>query len=230
MFIDKSMTTDVVTIDPETRIAEACELLRRTKIRHLPVTDKDGRLVGIVTDRDIRSAMPSNLSSEEAVAEERKRIAQLKVKDIMTRDVVTISAMNTLEDALLLMQRTRVGAFPVVDRQNKLIGMISVRDLMRAFINVLGIEEPGTLLCIVVEDKLGQMKRIVDAITEERISFGSILVARYWEEGKRAVFPYLLTSNVARAKAKLESLGFTLLNPMQWSLDQLPKKTDKQTK
>jgi acetoin utilization protein AcuB len=225
MFIDKSMTTDVVTIDPETRIAEACELLRRTRIRHLPVTDKDGRLVGIVTDRDIRSAMPSVLSSEETVAEERKRIAQLKVKDIMTTNVVTISPMNTLEDALLLMQRTRVGAFPVVDRQNKLIGMISVRDLMRAFINVLGIEEPGTLLCIVVEDKLGQMKRIVDAITEERISFGSILVARYWEEGKRAVFPYLLTSNVARAKAKLESLGFTLLNPMQWSLDQLPKKT-----
>jgi acetoin utilization protein AcuB len=101
---------------------------------------------------------------------------------------------------------------------------------MRAFINVLGIEEPGTLLCIVVEDKLGQMKRIVDAITEERISFGSILVARHWEEGKRAVFPYLLTSNVARAKAKLESLGFTLLNPMQWSLDQLPKRTEKQAK
>jgi len=230
MFIDKSMKTDVITIDPETSIAEACELLTRTRIRHLPVIDKDGRLLGMVTDRDIRSAMPSILLSAETAAEEKKKIAQLKVKDIMTRDVVTISPMNTLEDALLLMQRTRVGAFPVVDRQGRLIGLISVRDLMRAFINVLGIEEPGTLLCILVEDKLGQMKRIVDAITEERISFGSILVARYWEEGKRAVFPYLLTSNVARVKAKLESLGFTLLNPMQWSLDQLPKKTDKQPK
>jgi acetoin utilization protein AcuB len=230
MFIDKSMTTDVITVDPETSIAEACGLLTRTRIRHLPVIDKDGRLVGMVTDRDIRSAMPSILLSEETAAKEKKRIAQLNVKDIMTRDVVTISPMNTLEDALLLMQRTRVGAFPVVDRQGKLIGVISIRDLMRAFINVLGIEEPGTLLCILVEDKLGQMKRIVDAITEERISFGSILVARYWEEGKRAVFPYLLTSNVARVKSKLESLGFTLLNPMQWSLDQLPKKSDKQQK
>jgi acetoin utilization protein AcuB len=67
------------------------------------------------------------------------------------------------------------------------------------------------------------MKRIVDAISEERISFGSILVARHWEEGKRAVFPYLLTNNVAPVKKKLEQLGFTLLDPMQWHLDQLPK-------
>jgi len=161
------------------------------------------------------------------VASEIRQLALLKVKDIMTRNVVTVSPMNTLEDALLLMQRTKVGAFPVLDLQGKLIGIISVRDLMRAFINVLGIEEPGTLLCILAEDKMGQMKRIVDAITEERIPFGSILVARYWEEGKRAVFPYLLTNNVARVKVKLEGLGFTLLNPMQWSLDQLPKKTDK---
>ena len=227
MFIDKSMTIDVLTVDPGTSIAEAAELMSRNRIRHLPVIDQDSRLVGIVTDRDIRSAMPSNLLSEEAVASEIKQFALLKVKDIMTRNVVTVSPMNTLEDALLLMQRTKVGAFPVLDLQGKLIGIISVRDLMRAFINVLGIEEAGTLLCIVAEDKIGQMKRIVDAITEERIPFGSILVARYWEEGKRAVFPYLLTSNVARVKAKLEGLGYTLLNPMQWSLDQLPKKTDK---
>jgi acetoin utilization protein AcuB len=227
MFIDKSMTRDVLTIDAETSIAEAAESMSRNRIRHLPVTDREGRLVGIVTDRDIRSAMPSILSSEELVGKEMERIAQLRVKDIMTKNVVTVSPMNTLEDALLLMQRTKVGAFPVLDRQGKLVGIISVRDLMRAFINVLGIEEPGTLLCILAEDKIGQMKRIVDAITEERIPFGSILVARYWEKGKRAVFPYLLTSNVARVKTKLEGLGYTLLNPMQWSLDQLPKKAEK---
>jgi acetoin utilization protein AcuB len=227
MFIDKSMTRDVLTVDPETSIAEAAELMSGNRVRHLPVTDPDGRLVGIVTDRDIRSAMPSVLSNEDIVSREKERIALLKVQDIMTRKVVTVSPMNTLEDALLLMQRTKVGAFPVLDLQGRLIGIISVRDLMRAFINVLGIEEAGTLLCIVADDKIGQMKRIVDAITEERIPFGSILVARYWEEGKRAVFPYLLTSNVARVKAKLEGLGYTLLNPMQWSLDQLPKKTEK---
>ncbi len=224
MFIDKSMTREVIAIDPETTIAEAAELLARHRIRHLPVADKDGILVGIVTDRDVRSAMPSSVATGEEAVRERERVKQRTVKDIMTRKVVTVSPMNTLEDALLLMQQTKVGGFPVIDAKGKLIGIISIRDLMRAFINVLGIEEPGTLLCIVVEDRIGQMKKIVDAITEERISFGSILVARHWEQGKRAVFPYLLTSNVARVKAKLESLGFTLLNPMQWNLDQLPRK------
>ena len=223
MFIDKSMTREVIAIDPETTIAEAAGLLARHRIRHLPVTASDGKLVGIVTDRDIRSAMPSSVATGEEAERERERVAQRRVKDIMTTNVVTVSPMNTLEDALLLMQQTKVGGFPVVDAHGLLLGIISIRDLMRAFINVLGIEEPGTLLCIVVEDKIGQLKKIVDAITEERISFGSILVARYWEEGKRAVFPYLLTSNVARVKAKLEGLGFALLNPMQWNLDQLPK-------
>jgi acetoin utilization protein AcuB len=223
MFIDKSMTRDVITIDLDTTILEASELLARHRIRHLPVVDKESRLVGIVTDRDIRSAMPSIVLNDEEVSREKERLAQLKVKDIMTKEIVTISPNNTLEDALLLMQRTKVGAFPVLDHRGRLQGLLSIRDLMRAFINVLGIEENGTLLCIMVEDKIGQMKRIVDAITEERISFGSILVARHWEEGKRAVFPYLLTSNVARVKVKLEKMGFTLLNPMEWSLDQLPK-------
>ena len=67
------------------------------------------------------------------------------------------------------------------------------------------------------------MKKIVDIITSENISMGSILVARYWEEGKRAVFPYLLTNKLARVKEKLKEAGYELLDPMQWYLDQMPK-------
>jgi acetoin utilization protein AcuB len=122
-----------------------------------------------------------------------------------------------------MIQNAKVGALPVVDEDKRLKGIISVRDLLRAFINVLGIGQPGTLLCILVEEKVGQLKRIVDAITEENISFGSVLVARYWDKDKRAVFTYLLTQNVAHVKKKLQNLGFTLLDPMEWYLDQLPQ-------
>lgn len=223
MFIDKSMTRNVITIGPDASILEAREKTLTCRIRHLPVIDEQDRLIGIVTDRDIRSAMPSSFLPDEENEQQKERLSRIKVRDIMTPDPLTISPTNTLEDALLMFQKLKVGAFPVVDPDGKLIGIISVRDLMRAFINVLNITEPGTLLCIVAENKLGQMKRIVDAITEERISFGSILVARHWDEGKRAVFPYLLTSNVARVKKKLEALGFELLDPFQWYLDQLPK-------
>ncbi len=224
MFIDKSMTKKVISIDENTSVLEAKSLLTKHHIRHLPVVEKDNKLIGIVTDRDIRSALPSNFVDSCDIEEEKKRVENLKIKDIMTTDIITISPSYTVPDALLLMQKTSVGAFPVVDEYGKLEGIVSIHDLMRAFINVLGIGEPGTLLCVLVENKKGQMKKIVDAITGEDISFGSILVARYWDEGKRAVLPYLLTNNVAPVKRKLESLGFVLLDPMEWYLDQLPKK------
>jgi acetoin utilization protein AcuB len=193
------------------------------KIRHLPVIEPDGRLIGIVTDRDLRSAMPYKFFKESPSEEEKKNFAELKIKNIMTQNPITISPTYTLQDALLMIQDARVGALPVVDENGILSGIISVRDLLRAFINVLGIGEPGTLLCILAEEKVGQLKQIVDAITEENISFGSVLVARYWQKDKRAVFPYLLTQNVAHVKEKLINMGFSVLDPMEWYLDQLPK-------
>ena len=224
MFVSRSMTRKVITVDQEATIFDAQELLAKNKIRHLPIIDKDRRLIGIITDRDIRSALPYNSLIKRYSEEEKERVSKFKVKDIMTKDPITISPTYTIQDALLMIQNANVGALPVVDDDHKLKGIISVRDLLRAFINVLGIGEPGTLLCILVEEKVGQLKKIVDAITEENISFGSVLVARYWDENKRAVFTYLLTQNVVHAKKKLKNLGFTLLDPMEWYLDQLPKK------
>ncbi len=223
MFVSRSMTRKVITAGPETGIFEAQELMTQSKIRHLPVIETDGRLVGIVTDRDIRSALPYEFFKKHPSMQEKKKFSKLQIKDIMSKNPITISPTYTIQDALLMIQDAKVGALPVVDEENRLTGIISVRDLLRAFINVLGIGEPGTLLCIIVEEKVGQLKKIVDAITEENISFGSVLVARYWEKDKRAVFPYLLTQNTARVKEKLKNLGFTLLDPMQWYLDQLPK-------
>ena len=223
MFISNSMTRKVITVEPDDGIFKAQELMAENKIRHLPVVASGNRLVGVVTDRDIRSALPYKFFKTAPSKEEKKNYSELKIKDIMTKDPITISPAYTIQDALLLIQDARVGALPVVKEDGTLTGIISVRDLLRAFINVLGIGQPGTLLCILVEEKVGQLKIIVDAITEENISFGSVLVARYWEKDKRVVFPYLLTLNVAHIKEKLKNLGFTLLDPMEWYLDQLPK-------
>jgi acetoin utilization protein AcuB len=215
------MTRNVITVDPEAGILDAQELMAQNNIRHLPIINNDRQLIGIVTDRDIRSALPYRFY--DVPQNEREKIDTLKVKDIMTKDPISISPTYTIQDALLLIQNSKVGALPVVDDDRCLKGIISVRDLLRAFINVLGIGEPGTLLCILVEEKVGQLKRIVDAVTEENISFGSVLVARYWDTNKRAVFTYLLTQNVAHVKKKLQDMGLALLDPMEWYLDQLPK-------
>ena len=222
MFVSRSMARKVTTVDKATGILEAQSLMQRLEIRHLPVVDEDNHLVGMITDRDIRSVLPYELAKGEGDPKQRDKYAHMKVDDAMSTDLLTVSPTHTLQDALLLIEKKKVGAIPVVDDDNKLVGILSVRDLLRAFINVLGIGQPGTLLCILMEEKVGQLKKIVDIITEENISFGSVLVARYWEKDKRAVFPYLLSNNVARVKRRLQENGFTLLDPMQWYMDQLP--------
>jgi acetoin utilization protein AcuB len=223
MFVSKSMARKVITVAPEDDIFEARKKMAEHNIRHLPVVENGDQLVGILTDRDLRSALPHRFFKGDVAPEEVEAHRHMRVKDVMTRDVITVTLSYTIPDALLLIQQKRVGAFPVVDDEGRLKGIISVRDLLRAFINVLGIGQPGTLLCILVEEKVGQMKKIVDAITAMNVSFGSILVARYWDRDMRAVFPYLLTQNVAPVKKRLKELGYTLLDPMQWYMDQLPK-------
>jgi acetoin utilization protein AcuB len=227
MFVDKSMTRKVITIEKEAGIFTAQALMAEHKVRHIPVVAENGTLIGMVTDRDVRSALPYAMYWDTGDAEERERIrkdlAKLTVADIMSSDLVKVSPLDTIQDALLLVQRTKVGALPVVDERNRLLGIISVRDLLRTFINVLGIGEPGSLMGIMVPEEVGQLKKIVDAITEENVSFGSILVARSWDKDKRAVFIYLLTQNVRGIKRKLKKMGYSLLDPMEWYLDELPE-------
>jgi len=223
MLINRSMTRRVMTINESSGILAAREKMLEYKIGALPVLSENQVLVGIVTDRDLRSALPSGLLPPGEIQRQKEALEGRMVKDIMTRDPVTVSPFNTLQDALVLILKTHVSTLPVVDKDKRVVGIISIRDLLRAFSEVLGIDEPGTLLCVLAEDRQGEMKRIVDAITEERIRFGSVLVARHFEKGKKAYFPYLFTNNVARIKHKLESLGLTLPNPMEWYLTQQKK-------
>ena len=223
MFVNASMTRKVVTVNPDTTIFEARDKMIQNTIRHLPVVTSESKLIGMITDRDIRSAMPSSLFEElECTLEEKDTFCKLTVKDIMTSNPMSISPLYTIQDAMLLIQREHVGALPVVDEEGTLKGIISVRDLLRAFINVMGIGEPGTLLGILAEEKIGELKKIVDIIVAEGISLGSVLVAKHWEENKRAIFPYIFAMNVNPVKEKIENAGFNLIDPLQWYLDRLP--------
>lgn len=223
MFVSERMATNLITVGPDLTIFEAKELMSEKNIRHLPVVDGQGKLLGIISDRDMRDAMPSTLLKKPDYEITLGKIGGFPVSDIMTSKPLTIYPYYTLQDTLLVMQKKKVGALPVVDEEGYLKGILSTRDLLRAFVSVLNIDEPGTLLCIVVKEQPGQMKKIVDIISEENISLGSVLVTRYWDEDKRAIFPYLLTNNVIGVKKKLLALGFELIDPLRWYLDQLPK-------
>lgn len=224
MFIGDRMSKALITAGPEMTIFEAKNLMMEHKIRHLPVIDEAGKLLGIVTDRDIRDSMPSTLLKKPDYDITLGKIGNHPIGDIMTRKPLTIYAYYTLQDALLVMQSRKVGALPVIDEEGYLKGILSTRDLLTSFVNIMNIDEPGSLLCILAKEQPGQMKKIVDIITEENISLGSVLVARFWDKEKRAIFPYLMTNNVIKVKKKLLDSGFELIDPMEWYLKQLPKK------
>jgi len=224
MFVTERMARDLITAGPDMTIAEATRVMTEKDIRHLPIVDSAGKLIGIVTDRDMRSATPSILLDKADYETTLAKIGSIRVADIMTKNPLTIYEYYTIQDTLLVMQQRKVGALPVIDEKGYLKGILSTRDLLRAFVNIMNIDEPGTLLCIVTKEKTGQMKKIVDIVTEEKISLGSVLVARFWDENKRAIFPYLLTNNVINVKQKLLAAGFELIDPMSWYLDQLPQK------
>jgi len=220
MFIENFMTKDVVTLSMDADIAQARRIMIRHRIRHLPVTRPDRTLIGIITDRDIRSALPSSVGrNHRRKPDDTDTATGIFVQDIMTKDPVSISLSSTIQDALLLVEKTRVGAFPVVDEEFKVVGIVSDRDLLNAFIDVLGIKEPGALLGVVADEKPEEIENIVHAIITENISFGSILVYRGWSTGKEAVFPYLFAKHTNNLKQKLVNMGYEVLDPIEWYAD-----------
>jgi acetoin utilization protein AcuB len=232
MFVFNQMAKTLIHGNETMTIGQARDLMREKRVGHLPITDAAGKLVGIVSDRDMRSALPSKLVDADSPSrqdpsyqEKSAMVLDKPVTSLMTKNPVCVYPFNTFQDVLLLMQRHRVGALPVVDEDGFLRGIVSGGDMLEAFIEVMGINQPGTLLCILAPNQQGQMKKLVDVISAEGISTGSILVTRGLRKDKKVFFPYLLTNNVMQVKKKLMERGFELLEPVQWYLDQLPKKS-----
>ena len=224
MFVFNQMAKTLIHGDETMTVGEARDLMREKRINHLPIADAAGKLVGIVTDRDMRSALPSDLvEANSPYREEASAVLGKPVSSIMAKDPVRVYPFNTFQDVLLLMQRHRVGALPVVDENDLLRGIVTGGDMLEAFIEVMGINQPGTLLCVLSPNQQGQMKKLVDVISAEGISTGSILVTKGISKDKKVFFPYLLTNNVVQIKKKLMGQGFEILEPIQWYIDQLPK-------
>ncbi len=127
------MTKKVITVGPHTSTPDAGHLMRLNKIRRLPVVDKKGKVIGIVTRSDIREASPSDATTL-SVWELNYLLAKLQVADIMTKNPVTIHPDNTLMTAAKLLYKNKIGALPVVDDNNVIQGILTESDIFRVFI------------------------------------------------------------------------------------------------
>ena len=158
MYVRSRMTRDPFTVSPETTIAEALELMRVKKINRVPVV-KEGKLVGIITERRIMEVSPSSATSL-SIFEINYLLAKTKVKEVMTKNVVTVSPDDLLETAALKMRDNQIGGLPVVEG-SKVVGIITESNIFDAFIEIMGFREQGSRISILVqEDRPGVLAEL----------------------------------------------------------------------
>jgi acetoin utilization protein AcuB len=206
MLVKDWMSKDPVTINDDTSMMKAIHLMKQNRFRRLPVLH-DGRLVGIVSDRDLKEASPSKATTLD-VHELYYLLAELQVKDIMTRDPVTVTTDDTVERAAQLMLENTISGLPVVDEQGKVVGILTQSDVFRAFMAITGILQGGVQFALRLEDRPGLIKEVVDLLRERGARFVSLLTSyTSVQEGYRDVYIRVKNLTPEAIKAVQEELA-----------------------
>lgn len=170
MAVKDFMTRKVVYISPDTTVAHAADIMREQGLHRLPVIEND-KLVGLVTEGTIAEASPSKATSL-SIYEMNYLLNKTKIKDVMIRKVITVSQYASLEDATYLMLKNKVGILPVVDNE-QVYGVITDRDIFKAFLEVSGYGEEGVRVRFVTEDEVGVLEHIVHLLVEENLNISN---------------------------------------------------------
>ena len=164
MLVARRMSPDPKTIAPDVSVAEATERMQRERVRRFPVLDKRGKLVGIVSLDDLLRSSPSAVTSLN-IWEISYLLSQVKVRDVMTKQVITVAESTPLEEAAKIMLERKIGGLPVM-RGAKLVGIITESDIFRTFTEMLGALEPGISLTVLAPYFKGSLAQISSAITQ----------------------------------------------------------------
>ncbi len=207
MYISRHMTSDPITVSPAMLLPEARALLNEYHFRHLPVVDEQGKLVGMLTDRDLRSAYPSSVISDSERRLVYERVEKTAVSEIMSTECVFLGADSTLDDALFLFERDQLGALPVLDN-DQVIGIFSIRDLTAAYKISFGVGEKGAVLIGIHDDGSPTiMTRLVTFLEEQGIPFTRVLRIHDKTNGD-SIYLRVHTFKIAAVLELLEENGF----------------------
>lgn len=163
MLVGERMTHPVITIRPDMPIVDALNLMKRERIRRTPVV-KDGKLVGIVSDKDLLNASPSPATSL-SVWEMNYLLSKITVKDVMTKNVLTVTEDTPIEQAARIMADNKIGGLPVV-RGEQIVGIITETDLFKIFLEMMGAREMGVRVTALLHEERGQLARLTRTISE----------------------------------------------------------------
>ncbi|MBP9502432.1 MAG: CBS domain-containing protein [Candidatus Promineofilum sp.] len=164
MLVREIMTPKPVTAKPDMSVPDALHLMQERKVRRLPVVDSHGRLVGIVSDKDLLKAAPSSATTL-SVWEIPSLLSNLKVESVMTRDVITVAEKTPLEEAARIMADRKVGGLPVMQGPD-LVGIITETDLFKSLLELLGGRRTGIRISVTVPAVKGVLAKVTTAIFE----------------------------------------------------------------
>ena len=181
MLVREYMTPNPMSVKEDNSILETAELMKEHKVRRFPVLRGD-QLIGIVTDRDLRSAAPSQVVSfdaqeRELMPELHSLLAGITVKEVMSREVITIHPEQTIVAAAQLMLEHRMSGIPVVDSRDQLQGIITETDIFKVLVDLSGVSSGKTTFAFQLEDRAGSIKEVADVIRRHGGLVASILTS-----------------------------------------------------
>jgi len=215
-FMREKINRNPVTIGTEASFYEARALIHDKGVRHLPVVDKNNQLLGIVTDRDIREAGPSDATLL-SVQELNYLLGKLKVSSFMTpkAKLITITPDTLIEEAVQLMHDNKIGCLPVLEG-GKLYGIFTETDALDHLVDIFGFKEKGTRLTIALEDKPGTMLEVLEVMKKHNINIISVVTPSFMVEGKRIAALRIRTEEYKDVVTDLEKEGYDVLSIGKW--------------
>lgn len=208
MYVKQFMTSQVFTVSPEDNVADTMALMREKKINRLPVVKK-GKLVGIVTDGDLREVSPSPATTL-SIFELNYLVAKTSIREIAVKNVITCSPETKLEDAALLMRDNGIGALPVLD-QGKLVGIITETDIFDTFLDIMGFRSPGDRMVIETKDEVGVIEDLASIIKDYDVNITSLAVY-HLKNNKVQILVRINGDRVKEVKNALVEKGYELSN------------------
>jgi acetoin utilization protein AcuB len=162
MLVRERMSTKPVTISADLSIIEALRVMRQNQVRRLPVLDREGKMVGIVSEKDLLYASPSPATSL-SIYEMHDLLSRLRVSELMTTDLITVTPDIPLEEAACIMADNKIGGLPVVENGH-LVGIITETDIFKVFLELLGAREKGLRLTLEMPEQKGEIARMTTEI------------------------------------------------------------------
>jgi acetoin utilization protein AcuB len=198
-----AMTRDVVTVGPEESAARAWGLCRERNIRHLPVVE-GGRLVGIVSDRDLR-----DLSPPRATADQENTLGWVRIRDMMSTGVVTAHPLDTIEHAAKVIYENRFNCLPVV-ADDEIVGIITSSDLVRTLVELTGAHGEGSWVEVEVPNEPGQLASITEVIRDRHVNIAGVFLGPASREAYRTVVLRLETTDPTSIAGNLTDAGYVV--------------------